>query len=88
MIILEKSNILILTYIKSIRSMTVSNSSSHEKESAKQKNRKEISGYVFVGCIVTGMGISFATNTMPVGLFIGLGVGFLMMALVRYRWKR
>ena len=54
-------------------------------EPLEQKRLKEISGYVFVGCIITGMGISFATNTMPVGLFIGLGVGFLMKALIHYR---
>lgn len=63
-------------------------SSKQENESAKQKKYKDISGYVFVGSIVTGMGISFATNTMPAGLFIGVGVGFLMMALVRHRWSR
>lgn len=49
------------------------------------KKQKEISGYIFAGCIVTGMGISFATGTMPVGLFIGLGVGFITMGLIRYR---
>ena len=54
-------------------------------EPLEQKKRKEISGYVFVGCIVTGMGISFATNTMPVRLFIGLGIGFLMKALIHHR---
>ena len=54
-------------------------------ESSGQKKRKEIGGLVFVGCAVIGMGISFATNTMPVGLFVGVGVGFLMMALIRHR---
>jgi len=52
---------------------------------AAEKKQKEVSGYIFVGCIVTGMGISFATDTMPVGLFIGLGVGFITMGLIRYR---
>ena len=54
-------------------------------ESPKQKKSKEIGGLVFVGCAVVGMGISFATHTMPVGLFIGVGVGFLLMALIRHR---
>lgn len=54
-------------------------------ESPKKKKHKDISGLVFVGCVVTGMGISFATSSMPVGLFIGVGVGFLMMALIRHR---
>jgi hypothetical protein len=65
----------------------VSDSLKQEKESQKKKKYKEISGYVFVGCLITGMGISFATHTMPVGLFVGLGVGFLMMALIRYKWS-
>jgi Na+-transporting NADH:ubiquinone oxidoreductase subunit NqrD len=56
-------------------------------ESPEQKKNREIGGLVFVGCIVIGMGISFATHTMPVGLFIGLGAGFLMMALVRHKAK-
>ena len=63
----------------------MSDSSEKEKDTVKQKKYKDISGLVFVGCAVIGMGISFATNTMPVGLFIGVGVGFLMMALIRHR---
>ena len=51
----------------------------------KSKKRNEVPGYFFVGCVVTGMGISFALGNMPVGLFIGLGVGFLTMGLVRYK---
>ena len=66
----------------------MSDASKHDKESAKQKKYKDISGLVFVGCVVTGMGISFATNTMPAGLFVGIGVGFLMMGLIRHRWGR
>jgi Na+-transporting NADH:ubiquinone oxidoreductase subunit NqrD len=65
----------------------MSDSPKQEKESAKQKKYKDISGLVFVGCVVIGMGISFAINTMPVGLFIGVGVGFLMMALIRHRTR-
>ena len=66
----------------------MSDSQKQENESAKQKKYKDISGYVFVGSIITGMGISMATNTMPFGLIIGVGIGFLLMALVRYRWSR
>jgi hypothetical protein len=85
LIIMAKSTIITTVYILSRRSVTVAESSKQEKESPKKKKYKEISGYVFVGCIVTGMGISFATNTMPVGLFIGVGICFLMMALVRHK---
>jgi hypothetical protein len=47
--------------------------------------RKGISGLVFAACFFVGMGISFATGTMPVGIFIGMGVGFAAMAIVRHR---
>ena len=51
----------------------------------KERNKNEVPGYFFVGCIVTGMGISFALGNMPVGLFIGLGIGFITMGLMRYK---
>ena len=54
-------------------------------ETTEPQRRKKMSDLIFVGCIVTGLGISIATNTMPVGLFIGLGIGFVLMALIRYR---
>ena len=53
------------------------------KEKSKKKN--EVTGYIFVGCIVTGMGISFALGNMPVGLFIGLGVGFITRGLMQHK---
>ena len=54
-----------------------------DKEKAKSRN--EVTGYIFVGCIVTGMGISFALGNMPVGLFIGLGVGFITRGLMQHK---
>ena len=51
----------------------------------RKPKRKGISGLVFVACFLVGMGISFATGTMPAGLFIGMGVGFGAMAIVRHR---
>lgn len=63
----------------------MSEPSNKEQETPKKNKYKEVTGYVLVGCILTGMGISFATGTMPVGLFIGLGIGFLLMALIRHK---
>ena len=65
----------------------MSDSSKQEKESAKQKKYKEISGYVYGGSILTGIGIGFATNSIVAGVLIGIGVALLIMALVRYRWS-
>ena len=55
----------------------------HDEE--RTKTNKEVGGYILVGCVVIGMGISFALGNMPVGLFIGIGVGFLGMAIFRYK---
>lgn len=55
------------------------------EEKGKQSKKMEVGGLVFVGCIVIGMGVSFALDNMPVGLFIGLGVGFIAMALIRFK---
>ena len=46
---------------------------------------KGIGGLVFVGCLMLGFAIGFLTENIVVGLFGGLGVGFLAMAIVRYR---
>lgn len=54
-------------------------------ETTESKRRKKMSDLVFIGCIIIGLGISIATNTMPIGIFIGLGIGFILMALIRYR---
>jgi predicted lipid-binding transport protein (Tim44 family) len=51
----------------------------------KQKpERKGISGLVFVGCLMLGLAIGFLTGNIAAGLFGGLGVGFIGMAIVRY----
>ena len=46
---------------------------------------KGISGLVFVGCLMIGFAIGLLTGNIPGGLFGGLGVGFVVMTIVRYR---
>jgi len=53
-----------------------------EKQEPKNKG---ISGLVFVGCLMLGFAIGFLTGNIPAGLFGGLGVGFIGMAIVRYK---
>jgi hypothetical protein len=52
---------------------------------AEQPKRKGSSGLIFVGCLLGGMGIGFTTGNIPAGLFIGMGVGFIAMAIVRIK---
>ena len=52
--------------------------------SEKQKpDRKGVSGLVFVGCLMIGLAIGLLLGNVAAGLFGGLGVGFIGMAIVR-----
>lgn len=55
---------------------------SSEKDEGK---RSGISGLVFVGCLMLGFATGFLLGNIPVGLFAGLGVGFIAMGIVRYK---
>jgi len=52
----------------------------NEKETP---NSKGISGLVFVGCLMIGFAIGFLVGNIVVGLFGGLGVGFIAMYIAR-----
>ena len=54
----------------------------NEKQGSKSKG---ISGLVFVGCLMIGLAVGFVTGNIVAGLFGGLGVGFIAMAIVRYK---
>jgi len=51
----------------------------------KEPKKKGITGLVFVGCLMLGFAIGFITGQLPAGIFGGLGVGFIAMAIVRYK---
>ena len=52
---------------------------------AKETKRKGISGLVFVGCLMLGLAIGFITGQIVAGVLGGLGVGFIGMAIARYK---
>ena len=55
---------------------------------AEENNKKGQSGftsYIFVGCIIIGLGIGIGFNLMPSALLIGVGVGFIAMGISRYK---
>jgi predicted lipid-binding transport protein (Tim44 family) len=47
-------------------------------------NRGTISGLVFVGCLMLGFAAGFLTGNLVPGLFGGLGIGFIGMAIAYY----
>lgn len=53
---------------------------SNEKQELKRKDNG-IGGLVFVGCLLIGLATGFFIGNIVVGLFGGLGVGFVAMAI-------
>jgi hypothetical protein len=58
-------------------------------DDSRETKKSGLVGFVFVGCIIIGLGFGLAFNLMPGALVIGIGVGFLGMGIARYttgRW--
>ncbi len=47
----------------------------------KKTNEGDWAGMAFVGCILIGLGLGYLFNQIIVGSILGVGVGFLVMAL-------
>lgn len=57
---------------------------SSENQELKQKEQQKssnVSGLVFVGCLMIGIAVGFIMGNVAVGVMGGLGVGFIGMAL-------
>ncbi len=48
----------------------------------KKQNSSTIAGVVFVGCFLIGLGFGILYNLTVVGLFLGMGVGFVSMGVI------
>jgi len=53
-----------------------------------KKKKEDVSGIAFVGALFIGMGLGMFYGNIAVGTLIGLGVGFLLMALIRVMSKK
>jgi len=49
-----------------------------------KSGRSGVSGLVFVGFLMLGLAIGFLIGNVAAGLFGGMGVGFVAMAIARY----
>ncbi len=47
------------------------------------RSRSGITGLVFVGCLMIGLAVGLFTNNVAVAFIGALGVGFIVMAIVR-----
>jgi hypothetical protein len=48
----------------------------------KPGNAKKIGGLLFVGCMFIGMAVGWYIDRFQIGMFGGMGIGFIMMAVV------
>jgi len=51
----------------------------------KEKRQAGLGSFIFVGCLIIGLGVGLGFELMPSALIIGLGVGFIAMGIVRYK---
>jgi len=53
----------------------------------KDRKKKEagLGSFIFVGCLIIGLGVGIGFDLMPSALIIGLGVGFIVMGIARYK---
>ena len=50
-----------------------------------KENKKSASGYLFVGCMFLGMAAGWFTGKFIIGLFAGMGIGFLLSAAIMFK---
>ena len=44
-----------------------------------------LASYVFMGCLIIGLGVAIGFNLMPAALIIGFGVGLIAMGIARHK---
>ena len=44
-----------------------------------------LSSYIFVGCLIIGLGVAIGFDLMPAAIIIGFGVGLIAMGIARYK---
>ena len=55
---------------------------------AREDTKSGLGSYIFVGCLVIGLGVGIGFNLMPVAPIIGFGVGLIALGIVRYKTGR
>jgi hypothetical protein len=48
----------------------------------KSKTTKKVGGLLFAGCMFMGMAAGWYSGHLNIGLFSGMGMGFILMAVV------
>lgn len=53
-----------------------------DSNKGRKKSISQVGGLMFVGCMFIGMAAGWYMGKMTIGMFAGMGVGFIMMAVV------
>ena len=51
----------------------------------KETEKSGLGSFIFVGCLIIGVGVGIGFNLMPAAPIIGFGVGFIAMGIARYK---
>jgi len=51
----------------------------------KEDKKTGLGSFVFVGCLIIGLGVGIGFNLMPAAIIIGFGVGLIAMGIARYK---
>jgi hypothetical protein len=51
----------------------------------KEAQKAGLGSFIFVGCLIIGLGVGIGFNLMPAALIIGFGLGLIAMGISRYK---
>ena len=51
----------------------------------KEAKKSGLGSYIFVGCLIIGLGVSIGFDLMPSALIIGFGEGLIALGIARYK---
>jgi len=51
----------------------------------KEDKKAGLGSFVFVGCLIIGLGVGIGFNLMPAAIIIGFGVGLIAMGIARHK---
>jgi len=51
----------------------------------KENKQAGLGSFVFVGCLIIGVGVGIGLDLMPAAVIISFGVGLIAMGIARYK---
>jgi len=51
----------------------------------RETKKTGLGSFLFVGCLIIGLGVGIGFDLMPAALFIGFGIGFIAMGIAHHK---